>query len=438
LGSKAAELDSEGASDARDIFEFHEPYIGTRGTGSICKDGRKGVPKAEKMIVTVVAALTCCSLSGTIHSVSGTPVSNASVMITRAARRLKTTTAADGRFTLTADPGTYEVDTIAKGYALSEAGPVEVNRDLHLDIALEAADAQNLRPIGSVYVDGRLALSRNAIPGAVIARAEYEANGYSRILDALPAVPSITLPRPDGGNSAAPAVVALRGPDPSETLVALDGQILNDGNTGDLDLSRLPVAAFTSVNLSEGLGPKDLEGSDTIGGAVNLISLQPTVQPHAAYSVNAGSFGKSESWLNASGTRGRLGYAMVLNDQQETGYVNEDDTVCPDSIYSGPPVSTHLGSSVSSRSVLANLVWNFSQGSDVGARIFSLGNVRDVSAPVNALNSAGQLFGPGPAALAQSIRTYDIHGRASLGSGFFRAKSVWSCCRRIVSLWSLL
>ena len=84
--------------------------------------------------------------------------------------------------------------------------------------------------------------------------------------------------RPDAGAPTAPAVVSLRGPDPSEALVTLDGQTLNDGNTGDLDLSQFAVPAFNSVNVTEGLGPTDSEGSNTFGGAVNLVSLRPTLQ----------------------------------------------------------------------------------------------------------------------------------------------------------------
>jgi len=98
------------------------------------------------------------------------------------------------------------------------------------------------------------------------------------------------------------AVAALRGPDPSETLITLDGQLLNDANTGDVDLSRFPVAAFTALDVTEGLGPADREGSNTIGGAVNLVSLRPTKDPHFAFSSGGGSFGYSEQWVNATGS----------------------------------------------------------------------------------------------------------------------------------------
>ncbi|HKU67350.1 MAG TPA: TonB-dependent receptor, partial [Candidatus Baltobacteraceae bacterium] len=190
---------------------------------------------------------------------------------------------------------------------------------------------------------------------------------------------------------------------------------LNDANTGDLDLSRFPVAAFSNVDVTEGLGPSDSEGSNTIGGAVNIISLQPTRDTHNAFSFSTGSFGTSEGWYNATGTKGRFGYALALDDQQQRGYV--DQTVN----WQGRPL--HLGSAIAGRALLAKASWAFSQQSDVNVRVFSLGNTRDESAALNtpadpSQQGDGALFdGPGPAMLAQTVRAYAIDGRSPLGSG---------------------
>ncbi|MDQ2872668.1 MAG: TonB-dependent receptor, partial [Candidatus Eremiobacteraeota bacterium] len=267
--------------------------------------------------------------------------------------------------------------------------------------------------------------SRALVPTIDISRAAMERQGNSRLVDALAAVPSITFARPDGGNAAGPSLVALRGPDPSETLVALDGQILNDGNTGDLDIGRFPVAAFSNVSVTEGLGPSDTESSNTIGGAVNIISLRPTTTPHYAMSLSAASFGRSEGWINATGTRGRLGYAAAIDDQQDGGYVAQNALLC-DAQTSDPCTSTqpiHLGSAVSSRTALGNITWTFSPAADIGLRVFALANTRDESANYNApvdpaSQGPGSLFvGAGPSNIAQIIRAYALHGRAPLGAG---------------------
>ncbi len=214
-------------------------------------------------------------------------------------------------------------------------------------------------------------------------------------------------------------VVALRGPDPSESLIALDRQLLNDGNTGDLDLSRLPASAFSAVSVSEGLGPEDSNGSNTFGGAINLVSLQPTRDPHYALSLSGGSFGQSEGWFNSTGSHGKLGYAFAADDQNEAGYVNQ-------TVLLNGTTPTTLGSSIASHAGLANMTWSFSQDADVTARVFLLGDVRDQSASINGIDqlaadrgtpSYGQFIGPGPQTFAQVIRAYQITDRLPLGSG---------------------
>ncbi|MDE2482946.1 MAG: TonB-dependent receptor, partial [bacterium] len=215
----------------------------------------------------------CCVVSGHVHTASGSPLAGARVVL-RGPTNLTLSTDAQGSLAASASPGDYQVDAVAPGYEAVSVD-VKVDHDVALDITLEPLDAPTLRTIGHVTVDGRLAPLRGVIPAQDLSRADMARMGQTQITQSLLAVPSVTFARPDGGGDAAIATVALRGPDPSETLVGLDGQLLNDANTGDIDLSRFPVAAFSSVDLTEGLGPQDSEGSNTIGGAINLVSLRP-------------------------------------------------------------------------------------------------------------------------------------------------------------------
>lgn len=359
----------------------------------------------------IIAAAFCCSLTGLVHSPSGAPLHD----VTVSAGANRATTDANGRFTVHVEPGKYTVRAAAQGYATSAIGPVDVSRDADLDVTLEPADAPDLRVISSVRVNGSTVPARNTVPATEISRAHAGRAGVTRVVDALTEIPSLTFARPDGGASTAPYLVALRGPDPSETLVALDGQILNDNNTGDLDLAHFPMAAFNAVSVVEGLGPSDATASNTIGGAVNFISLRPTRESHAAASYSFGSFGSADSWLNSTGSAGRVGYAFALDDNQTHGFVDQTVT------QSGTPL--HLGSTVSARSALANVSYAFSQRADASVRVFTLGNRRDLSGALNAPvdpSAAGPgdgFEGPGAATFAQSIRAYALRGRAPLGAG---------------------
>ena len=367
-------------------------------------------------------------------------------MIFQGQTSAETTTDPKGNFSISVPAGRYAVTAIARGFATLSFDSGEIVKDSRMDVVLEPADSPKLRTIGSVTVNGGFALARNVIPEANVSRSQMDALGYTNVLEGLAQVPSAVIQRPDSGAPTSPAVVSLRGPDPSEALVTLDGQTLNDGNTGDVDLSQFAVPTFNSINVTEGLGPTDSEGSNTFGGAVNLVSLQPTQQEHFSLSGSVGSYGTSQTWLNATGMVGKLGYALAGANFQQGGQVNQSYLVYPQNNVApqnctgpippgGQPVNcpslVHLGSTISARTGLLNLDYNFSQRADAGVRIFTLGNVRDESTALNGIAGNpenqndptqdnpvyGEHVGSGDATFAQSIRAYDAYSRSVLGSG---------------------
>jgi outer membrane cobalamin receptor len=407
------------------------------------------------MLPVILAA--CCLIGGSVHTPTGAPIARANVTF-RGPANVSTVTDVKGNFSVHAPPGRYELTVVASGYAAVTVNTGDIAEGSHIDVALEPSDSPRLRTIGEVSVNGGFTLDRNVIPEVDVSRSQMDALGYSQALQALQEVPSIVIQHPDAGAPTTPSVVSLRGPDPSEAIVTLDGQQLNDGNTGDIDLSQFAVPAFNSVNAVEGLGPTDSEGSNTFGGVVNFVSLRPTQQDHLSLSSSIGSFGTTQSWINATGTIGKLGYALAGNDYQQAGQTNEFDWVVPANnlpVYCGKPMRNkipncpsfvHLGSTISARLGLVNLDYNFSQRSDVGFRVFTLGDVRDESSALNGIagnptcvfsgaGSAcgfspvhgspsvvanpvfGDHIGAGSATFAQSIRAYDAHSRTPLGAG---------------------
>jgi outer membrane cobalamin receptor len=408
------------------------------------------------MLPILLAA--CCLVSGNVHNPSGSPIARAQLTL-RGAATITATTDAKGNFSLHIPPGRYDLTVVSNGYATLTVNTGDVGEGARIDVVLEPSDTPKLRTIGVVTVNGGFTLNRDVIPEVEVSRAEMDALGYSQVTSALQEVPSVVIQHPDAGAPTAPDVVSLRGPDPSEAMVTLDGQQLNDGNTGDIDLSQFAVPAFNSVNVAEGLGPMDLEGSNTFGGAVNFVSLRPTQEDHLNLSTSAGSYGTTQSWLNATGTIGKLGYALAGDNFQQAGEVNEYDWVVPFNnlpVYCGPPTKSktpncpfhaHLGSSISARLGLVNLDYNFSERADLGFRVFTLGDVRDESGALNGIAGNptcvfsgpgpacgfsppgtagpnevanpvyGDHVGPGSANFAQSIRAYEAYSRAPLGSG---------------------
>jgi outer membrane cobalamin receptor len=422
-----------------------------------------------------VLLAACCLVGGTVHSPSGAAIAGAEVTL-RGPQTFTTSTDDKGSFTVTIPAARYDLTVVAHGYATVTVNTGNVGEGAHIDVVLEPSDTPKLRTIGVVTVNGGFTLTRDVVPEFSVSRAQMDALGYTQVSEALQQIPSVVIQRPDAGAPTSPQVVSLRGPDPSEALVTLDGQLLNDGNTGDIDLSQFAVPAFNSVNVTEGLGPMDSEGSNTFGGAVNFVSLRPTQTNHLNFSTSAGSYGTTQSWLNATGTTGKLGYALAGDNFQQAGQVSQYDWVVPANnlpVHCGPqtkiktpncPFHAHLGSSITARLGLVNLDYNFSQRSDLGFRVFTLGDNRDESGALNGIagNPTCVLSGPGPACafspslvlrqaqddnarddtgssneipnpvygdhvgpgsanFAQSIRAYQAYSRAPLGSGTLAA-----------------
>ena len=75
------------------------------------------------------------------------------------------------------------------------------------------------------------------------------------------------------------------------------------------------------------MGPEDSNGSNTFGGAINFVSLQPTLTPHFNFSRSAGSFGQSELWLNATGTHDAWATRSRSTISTKAGYTTQTVTV---------------------------------------------------------------------------------------------------------------
>ncbi|MBV8601490.1 MAG: TonB-dependent receptor, partial [Candidatus Eremiobacteraeota bacterium] len=274
--------------------------------------------------LAAAAQTTRGTVSGTIAADDGTPVAGASITLAGDAHGFTSTANARGRFAFESIPtGTYAVSATAPGYHGLSGRTLDVRAgDTRLDLVLARSSTSSLTTIGQVRVNGAEALSASAAPSVVVDTKAYAAQGTTRVSDALLGLLSTSVVRPLGGGANLPAVIALRGPDPTETLVDVDGHAVNNGSTGDFDLSLLDPADFQSVQVVYGIAPSSLVGPNTLGGAINIRTLEPTATSHALVRGFAGSFSSFAGTLQATGTSQRLGYALSLHRVTSAGDVN--------------------------------------------------------------------------------------------------------------------
>jgi outer membrane cobalamin receptor len=327
--------------------------------------------------------------SGTVTSADGAPIAGATVTLSGNGPAESAATDAKGRFAFAGlQFGPYSLAAVAHGYAPISGRTIQVrDRDLtELQLVLVKQQASSLTVIGDVRANGGAVLGTASAPVVQLNAPKYAAQGVSSVSDMLGNELSTTVVPVLGGGLNAPAVVALRGPDPSETLVDVDGHQINNGNTGDFDLSLLDPAELQSVEVVYGIAPSSLFGPNTLGGALNVRTLEPTSTDQTLIRFSAGSYNTFMQTLQATGSDDRWGYAFSLHRMTSGGQLDD---------YAFPVVTTShnvstitgyapIGNDMTASSAIAKLRYSFTNGGFVGFSVRDQSIDRDLSAVMSA------------------------------------------------------
>jgi hypothetical protein len=256
------------------------------------------------------------------------PISGASVVLTQGgATSAKTATGSDGRYSIAGiTPGIYTITIAARGYAPSASNDVAIvgGSTAELNAALTAATTTDR----ALPVIGRVSSSANTLSAATtisqsIDMQELAATGQVRLVDQLSTLPAVNY---STSSSVGDDVnINLRGFGVGETAVLLDGHPVGPlgagvgGSNGAFDWSLGPAFGLSKVDVTYGSGAQGLYGSDTIGGAVNFLTLNPTPEIHGSFQQQIGGFGILSTGLTTTGTVGKLGFAAAIGRLGEYG-----------------------------------------------------------------------------------------------------------------------
>ncbi len=264
-------------------------------------------------------------VKGIVSAIDGSPIAGASIALSSQTFAKRAHSDAHGKFKFDdIPPGTYSLQAAAPGYqALSQRTVTLDAANRTLALVLSSATTNSLTVIGQVRASAGETVSTSSAPTVSLNAQAAAAAGTTSVSSMVWNQLSTTPVLPLGGGSNATVVYAVRGPDPTETLVDIDGHQANNGNTGDLDLSLLDPAALQDVEVVYGISPSSLIGPNTIGGGLNVITLQPTATPHSLMRIFGGSYGTFGETLQTTGTDDRLGYAVSLHNATSSGSVNQ-------------------------------------------------------------------------------------------------------------------
>jgi outer membrane receptor protein involved in Fe transport len=213
------------------------------------------------------------STYGTVVDIYGAVVPDAQVVITSTDGRTETVrTAMDGSFSSSMTASRVRVTS--QGF---EAADVQVGRAGPVQVVLRPTNFAD-----SVVVTATRGAERlpSAASSTVLTSAELSNMAAGALDDALRATPGFTLFRRSSSRVANPTTqgVTLRGVSgsgASRTLVLADGVPLNDPFGSWVYWNRIPFAAVDRVEVVRG-ATGDLYGAGSLGGVVQLLTLQPS------------------------------------------------------------------------------------------------------------------------------------------------------------------
>jgi outer membrane receptor protein involved in Fe transport len=363
------------------------------------------------LVLARAHAVQAAALTGSITAPDGTPIAGAVVTFSGNGTPIVLRSDRRGVFSLASIPaGTFTVEATAKGYNEISGRTIQLLDGAPNDVALvmPRAQASSLATIGSVRTNGRQSLSTSPGQSQDIATAAYAARGVTRTSDILQNELSTTVQPVIGGGLNAPAVVSLRGPDPSETLVAIDGHAVNNGATGDFDLSLLDPADLQSVQVVYGIGPSSLFGPNTLGGALNVRTLEPTAQMHFLTRFTGGTFDTNGETVQATGTADRLGYALSYHRVTSGGELHN---------FSIPDSGTTVSNALDATSTIAKLRYSLFNGAGfVGVSLRDQSVFRDISATTSSYDVDADAYSSSAgSSMTVNNAAYSLDAQAPLG-----------------------
>jgi outer membrane receptor protein involved in Fe transport len=338
------------------------------------------------------------------------PIAGATIRLIGSGARYSFTSDEHGRFGGSIEAGSYVLSAHAAKYMPVSATTVFVGPDrvTAIDVTMTLSQASSIGVLDRVTVNGAESVSTSPSHIVAVSARLAAERAVTRVTDMLSDELSTTIVPVAGGGFNAPAAVALRGPDPSETLVEIDGHQVNNGNAGAFDVSLLDPADLQSVQIVYGIAPASLFGPDTLGGAVNIQTLEPTQTPQSLLRFSAGSYGTFGQTAQTTGTSGDVGYAVSIHRSTSTGEIHDFPIVGDD----GDGV---VGDGSDATSSIVKLRYGLDSGAGyIGVSLRDQAVYRDLSAVLTSIGTGAQ-SGAGSALLGHNA-AYGFDAQLPVGS----------------------
>jgi len=266
------------------------------------------------------------TIRGMVLSSEQTPLVGATIIANGPATQ-SATTSADGSFHIDALPaGIYRLSVTKSGYAPLPETRVTVadGGSASVAVTLVQQTLSSLRTIGQISVNSRSATVLNTTSAAqvTVSGQTFYDRADIHVQNILEEQPGVELSRHSSGAPGSNTSIAIRGADPYETQVLIDGHPISGGTQGDYLVQFLNPLLLSDIEIDKGPGAFGNTIANQIGGRVNFRT--PEITKLASGTFNAGYDSYNGSTLSArySNTFGKVGFLVGFSRTGTPGYLN--------------------------------------------------------------------------------------------------------------------
>ena len=193
---------------------------------------------------------------------------------------------------------------------------------LFFPLTLHAAsdpDQEDIQQLDTVFVSATKTptpVSQLTSAGEVFTAEDIEIRQIRTVVDAL-RLSQGTAVFSNGGPGTS-ANVRIRGGNARQTLVLIDGAIMNSGTLGSYNFSNLTTDNIEKIEILRG-AQSSLWGADATGGVINITTKRGKGPVQTGAFVEYGSFNTLREGGTLSGQKGILDFSMALSRLDTSG-----------------------------------------------------------------------------------------------------------------------
>jgi vitamin B12 transporter len=152
---------------------------------------------------------------------------------------------------------------------------------------------------------------------SVISREEIEQAGQTTLEQLLARQPGVEYTA--NGGPGTNGSLFIRGASTRQTIVLIDGLRVGSASSGDVALSRIPLAQIERVEILRGPA-SSLYGADAMGGVIQIFTRRAEGATRVNASTGYGSYNTSDSTAGVSGSSDTLSYSLQAAHYQTEGF----------------------------------------------------------------------------------------------------------------------